>query len=149
MAKLSAHGAELFRVEHADCRVAYMADGNILRDGGGGWKLWRKFKPGVNIAEAVEQKRQFFANITPDRACRAAFRERMVSDFPCLETRVKVYTCVSLMPDDADGVWSELEAFGQGMDLDSVIYLCRLYKAAHDEGEAERKQRQPLPSPTH
>jgi hypothetical protein len=100
MAKLSAHGTELLRVEQASCRLAYMADGKILRDSGGGWKLHKRCKPGVDPEANAEQRRAFYANVTPDRYHRAHYRERMVNEFPGLETRVRVHTTISLMPDD-------------------------------------------------
>jgi hypothetical protein len=138
MAKLSAHGAELFRVEFSTYRLAYMSDGSILRDCGGGWKTYKKIKAGLDIRTHVESVRQHFAVVTPDRVCRAHFRETLAREFPCLETRIKVVTAIELMPDDPDGVWSTLEDYGTEADLDTVIKLCQTYKSAHAEGKAAR-----------
>lgn len=72
MAKLSSHGTELYREELANCRIAYFEDGHILRDSGSGWKLYRKFKSGVNVRDAVSRKQSFRENVTPDRIMRNA-----------------------------------------------------------------------------
>ena len=138
MAKLSAHGAELFRVEFSTYRLAYMSDGSILRDCGGGWKTYKKIKTGFAIHTHVESVRQHFAVVTPDRVCRAHFRETLVREFPCLQTRIQVVTAIELMPDDPDGVWSTLEDYGAEVDLDTVVNLCRGYQAAIAEGKAAR-----------
>jgi hypothetical protein len=138
MAKLSAHGTELLRVEQASYRLAYMADGKILRDSGGGWKLHKRCKPGVDPEANAEQRRAFYANVTPDRYHRAHYRERMVNEFPGLETRVRVHTTISLMSHDPDGVWSELDGTEAEEDLDTIVELCAAYRAAHAEGEAAK-----------
>jgi hypothetical protein len=138
MAKLSAHGAELLRVEFSTYRLAYMSDGKILRDSGGGWKTYKKIKTCFDIRTHVESVRQHFAVVTPDRVCRAHFRETLSRGFPCLETRIQVVTAIELMPDDPDGVWSTLEDYGAQVDLDTVVNLCRDYKAAIAEGQAAR-----------
>jgi len=141
MAKLNAHGAELYRVEMANCRIAYMSDGHILRDDGGGWKLWRRCKDGVDPRELAEKKRQFYANVKPERTFRAEFRESMVREFPSLEHRLCCYTAISLMPDDVDGVWSTLDDYGHGVDLETVKHLCEMYQRAGDEGREEQARK--------
>lgn len=138
MAKLSAHGAELFRVEFSTYRLVYMSDGSILRDCGDGWKTYKKIKAGFDIRTHVESVRQHFAVVTPDRVCRAHWRETLAREFPCLETRIQVVTTIELMPDDPDGVWSTLEDYGAELDVDTVVKLCRDYKAAIAEGKAAR-----------
>ena len=138
MAKLSAHGAELLRLEFPGYRKAYMADGVILADHGGGWKRHGKIKPGVSIEEHVAKMREFYATITPDRFHRNDFRLFMINNFPGLENRVKAFTCVTLMPGDADGCWAELEDFGCPMSLEDVQVMCQLYKNATEEGKAAK-----------
>ena len=139
MAKLSAHGAELYRIEHVTYRVARMSDGKILRDNGGGWKLWKKLKPGFDPVEQARKAREFHENVTADRVWRSDYRRKMVGEFPCLEKRIMASTAIELMPDDADGVWATLDDEGTGTDLDTVVELCDLYKRAMAEGKAAKE----------
>ena len=142
MAKLSSHGTELYREELANCRLAYFEDGHILRDSGAGWKLYRKFKQGVNVRDAVSRKQSFRDNVTPERTMRNAFREAIVDAFPAISQRATVFMAVSILPTDPDGVWSELNdsPFSRDVeiDLELAVELCRLYVCAQEEGQAEK-----------
>lgn len=147
MAKLSAHGTELLRVEHLNCRVAYMSDGKMLRDSGDGWKLWKKLKPGVDAREHAAKWRAFYENVTPDRFHRAELRKRWVAEWPGLEHRVRAYITFDMLGDDIDGIWSELDDAGIGTDLETIRELLQYWRAALQEGNeaAARKSPQPLP----
>ncbi len=64
MAKLSAHGSELFRYasERARGLMAVMSDGTILRRTpfSGGWKVYARKKAEVPLAAWTEQKKAFY-----------------------------------------------------------------------------------------
>ena len=126
MAKLSAHGIELWREERMDGRKAYMADGKILRNTGSGWKLHGNWKPGVNVREAVErQKARYEAKPAEYHAYIAALK-----DAAPIDQRYNLHTAISLMPNDPDGVWSSLEGYcGNDYDLDDLVKACRAYEA--------------------
>jgi|SRR6185369_15406910 len=139
MAKLSAHGVELLRRELSNGRLAYMSDGKILRDSGDGWKLYAHVKPGVDPAAHAESRRKRHENPPPERAAREHFRQLMVQEFPGLEGRIKVHTLISMMPDDADGVYTTLADENFDVDLDGICELCRAYLAAVRENDEARK----------
>ena len=148
MAKLKAHGAELYRVELPATRIAYFSDGHILRDTGGGWKLWRRFKPGVNVAAAVTKKRELFENPPDTSFHRANYRRAIVAEWPSLEKRVQFSIAADMLHHDLDGIWSELSEFKCDVDLDTLRELLRLRKLALDEArEAERRQAAPALRP--
>lgn len=137
---LAAHGTVLLRLEYVMRHVAYMSDGKILRDGGDGWELWKKVKPGCNIEDNALKAKESYNNPCAEFADRAAWRKAMVENFD-LELRQKVATVIELMPDDPDGVWSSLDDDGDNPDIETVCELCRLYKAAsHEAGN-----NQPVP----
>src|SRR5574340_10382 len=128
MAKLSAHGIELDRREYPSGRVAVMSDGKILRNQGFGWKLWKRVKPGVDPKVYAEDARKRY------EARPAVFHEYMreLINAADLEHRYRLHTAVSLLPNDPDGVWSEVNDTysGYSIDLDDCLKLCRLYEAA-------------------
>lgn len=56
--------------------------------------------------------------------------------------RTLVNTAISLMPNDPDGVWSEINDHGDyrySIDLDEAIDLCRAYELALREANEQRK----------
>jgi len=135
MAALKHHGTELLRLEMGSYRKAYMSDGAILRDCGGGWKKWGKVKSHINLADHIAKTKAFYENVTPDRYHRNAYRVHMITEFPCLETRVMVHATLEMLANDIDGVWSELEDRGAQQSLEDVRKLCELYEAACREGK--------------
>lgn len=140
MAKLSAHGHQVGRIEFLTYAKAYCADGKILKNDGSGWKLHSKCKPGITpeaaYAAAVERQRAFLA----DRPMHAAYRKAL-HDMAGLSKRWKLHLAVQMMPQDPDGVWSEAcDGYGDNVhaDVDEVCELCRLYESAMTE-QAELK----------
>lgn len=131
MAKLSAHGRELGRIERLRYRVAYMSDGKILRNTGAGWKLWKKCNPGVDPADHwAEAKARHEARLQA-RPCLAYYME-LLHDFP-LDRRGIIDEAVGLLANDLDGLWSELNDAGVELDLGDAGALCEAYSAAMQE----------------
>lgn len=132
MAKISAHGKIIGTVETLKHALRYMSDGYILRNQGFGWKLHKKVKPGVTpeqaYAASVARQSEYLA-LHP---AYAAYRTELhAMTGTC--NRWKLHAAVSMMPDDADGVWSEAcDGYGDNChaDVDDVAKLCRLYKNA-------------------
>lgn len=120
-------GLELDRREYPSNRVAVMSDGNIMRNTGQGWKLWKKLKPGVDPADYAQRMR------AQSDARPAMFHEyvKALMDAVAIELRGRLHNAVSLMPNDPDGVWSEFDLWnGPQVDLDDCIKLCALYERA-------------------
>lgn len=135
MAKLSAHGIELARFENLRARIAYFADGHILRNSGDGWKLWRKIKPGFTSESAIESRKKLIEEHKTTRPCFSEFRKRMIEEFPSLESRTKALLALEMIGNDIDGCWSEMEIMGIATDLKTVAELCRLEEAARKENK--------------
>lgn len=131
MAKLKAHGAELARFEYPGCRVVVMEDGHILRNQGDGFKRYRKVIKGTPEEAAAKRRASYNARMA---ACpsHAVYIKMLAREFS-LKNRWQVDTTVSMMPNDADGVWSTLDDHGIHCDVDTLVVLCRNYVA----GEAE------------
>ncbi len=129
MAKLSAHGKELDRREYASFRVAVFADGHILKNSGTGWKLYRKCKPGTDVAQYALDCRTRY-NARPEEFHRYI---GALQDACSLEKRWMLHTAITMMPEDADGVWSEMTdhsgSYGDSYDLEDIARACRAYLA--------------------
>ena len=139
MAKLSAHGIELVRIERLDCAISYHSDGHILRNEGSGWKLWKKLRPGVDPTEAALKAKARYDEKLAKGPAFAAWRE-LVHDLCPRQWRSLLVTAVSTLQDDPDGLWSEMEMFHDvGLSLDDCVNLCRAYGAALLESNAARE----------
>lgn len=128
MAKLTAHGPELVRLEFPTYRAAYMRDGKVLRNYGSGWKLHGTVKRGVAPADhAANMQRQYDAR-TPEYHRYIAALKDAVS----MERRAMLHTAIAVMPEDPDGVYSAMDdrSWHDGPEIGECVELCRLYLAA-------------------
>ena len=135
MAKLSAHGSELGRLAFTTYSLAYMSDGKILKNGGNGWKLYKKCAPGVTPERAfasAQARRAEFADAHP---CLMAYRKELHS-IAGMGKAWKLHTAIELLGNDVDGIWSEAcDGYGDNVhaDVEEIAGLVRLYNAAQDE----------------
>jgi hypothetical protein len=146
VAKLSAHGSEVGRVEFNTSAKVYMSDGTVLKNGGFGWKLSGKVKPGVTPLEAFEAQRQAQIKFLAARPALAVYRKAL-HEMAGLCKRWKLHLAVSTMPEDPDGVWSEAcDGYGDNVSasIDEVSHLCALYRCAYSEMEAMKAEAQPV-----
>lgn len=141
MAKLSAHGREIGRIEFAHSRKAYFEDGKILEDRGHGWKLKAKVKPGITPLEAFTRARDAYAERLRQRPALAAYTDYVHSLAP-LSRRWKLVLALQMMPSDPDGIWSDCcDGFDAiDCDLDDIVKLCRLHETAMHEQRALEPQ---------
>jgi hypothetical protein len=131
MAKVSAHGREIGTVYFTTSAKRYMSDGVILKNTGRGWKLAGKLKDGVTPQAAYE------AQVERQKAHHYKFPElaryrKLLHDAAGLGKRWKLHAAIQMMPDDADGVWSECcDGYGDNCscDVDEVYRLCHAYQA--------------------
>ena len=128
MARLKSHGRELDRREYAAFRVAVMSDGNVMRNVGSGWKLWKKVKAGVDPVHYAKETRKKY-NSHPQ-----VFHEYIeaLSNTVPLEKRWELHTMISHMPEDPDGVWAHFDDRHLHLDIKECIQLCRLYRELKD-----------------
>lgn len=135
MAVLSKHG-EIGQIEKLAHKVAYCSDGQILRNQGDGWKVWKKLKPGFVPAESFERSKANYAQKLHERPAFAAWRSTL-HDLVSFSQRYMVVTVISAMPQDPDGVWSECNDILQiDLSIDDCVQLCRAYDSAEEEAKA-------------
>lgn len=133
MAKLSAHGYELGRIEYLTKTKAYFENGDVLVNYGGDWTVYGKTKPGVNPTDAFNKRRQNHKEFLATHPAYAAYRKALIDAGH--SRRSLVHAAISLMPTDPDGVWSECnDMLGLSLTVDEVVDLCTLYKLAVAEG---------------
>ena len=135
MAKCKAHGAEIGTVYFTTHAKRYMSDGKILENHGFGWKLGRPIKPELRHLSPQELYQRQVDHQTAWAAAHpvaAAYRKELHATCG-LSKRWKLHAAIEIMPDDPDGVWSTCcDGYGDNVhcDLDDIVALCRLYKAA-------------------
>lgn len=130
MAKICAHGQIVGTLEYITHAKRYMSDGVILKNHGNGWKLAGKVKQHATPQEAYDRGAAGLAEQLANKPHAAAYRKALF-DMAGLSKRWKIHTAIGMMPDDADGVWSEVcDGYGDNVhaDLDDVVELCMLYR---------------------
>lgn len=135
MAKVSAHGAIVGTVEYLTKAKRFMADGVVLKDDGFGWKLAGKLKPGVAPSDAFAAAHARLEERLADRPAAREYR-RLLHEMAGRSKRWKLHAAVRLLPDDSDGVWSEVcDGYGDNVSasVDEVSELCRAYLAFRRE----------------
>jgi hypothetical protein len=141
MATLKAHG-ELGQIEKLVHKVAYCADGNLLRSMGDGWKLWKRLKPGIDATEFWIKAQAHYAAKLQNKPAYAAYRAEL-HELVCFKNRYFVNNVVATLGNDADGVWSELESESFrdiDLSLEDCEKLCRLQEAADAEAKEIKRR---------
>lgn len=129
MAKLSAHGKEVGRIQYVAHDVAVMSDGYVLKNFGSGWKIHGKLKAGITPENAYQSRLSKLQN-QPDEY--HIFKEKLFSLTRSLEKRAQIMVTLQLLGNDADGVWSELtdSYLGPRIDADigEIVELCKAHE---------------------
>ncbi len=107
MAKLSAHGIEIGRIEYINRTIAYFADGQTLKNEGFGWKKYGKIKTGITPQDAFNINLEKREKIRQENAAFRHYQDLML-DIP-LSIRWQVLTAFEMMGDDIDGIFSTLD----------------------------------------
>lgn len=145
MAKLSAHGSEIGRIEYVTSVVAYMSDGKILENDGFGWKVRGTVKSEFTPQQAFDRARVRIEQFRQERTAYTAYF-KAICETAGICNRWKLHAAIQMMPDDPDGVWSEAcDGYGSNVsaDVSEVVELCRLYRSAIKEKEELRAAHQP------
>jgi len=139
MAKLSAHGVELFREDLLTKRYAYMSDGVVLVNRGDGWKKHGKVKTGMTPEAAINIIKDRAAEFDHTHPAWIAYRSAVHAVVP-LESRWHLCEAVKTLQNDPDGLYAELTDDFSGrfhhVTVNDCIELCKLRAAANDEGRA-------------
>lgn len=141
MAKVSVHGETIGTLYYTTKAKRFMSDGTVLKNIGFGWKIGGRAKAGVDIRTLYETMKAKQADTMARRPMLAKYRAAL-HDLAGMDKRWKLHLAVQMMPEDPDGVWSECcDGYGDNVhaDLDELVELCRLYKAATEES-ADLKQ---------
>lgn len=139
MAKLSAHGVEVGRIEYIGKVKAYFTDGKVLVNEGHGWKVAGKLKAGLTPESAYQNAKDNLARLLSDRPALADYR-RCIMSMGGIRKRWKLVQCLQIMPSDPEGIWSHY-CIGYcdknvHANVDQITTLCRLYELAVSEGKA-------------
>lgn len=135
MAKMSAHGRTIGTVEFTTSAKRYMSDGVILKNQGFGWKRHGRVKDGITPEQAFNAQVERQEAVLDKHPTVAAYRKAL-HEVAGLSKRWKLHQAISMMPDDPDGVWSEVcDGYGDNVhaDVKEIVRLCRLYQAAMRE----------------
>lgn len=140
MAKLSAHGVEIGRINYLTYSKAYFPDGHILINRGFGWKLHAKVKPEVSPGEAFARMKAKNDALAQDRPAFYAYRKELHS-LAGMGKAWKLHAAVEAMPEDPDGVWSHAcDDYTDNVhaDIGEICELCKLYLRAQDEAKQKK-----------
>jgi len=141
MAKLSAYGRiEIGTVYKLTSAKRYMSDGTVLKNIGFGWKVSGKVKPGFMPLDAYTKAAANQARALAENPAYSAYYKAL-HDMAGLSKRWKLHAAIELMPEDCDGVWSEVcDGYGDNVhaDVDEIGQLCRLYLAAMAERDTRK-----------
>jgi hypothetical protein len=133
MAKLSAHGRELGRINYTTYSKAYMSDGTVLKNAGFGWKVFGKCK--VSPQEAYQHALTAHNDFAASRPCLMAYRKELHA-LAGMGKAWKLHTAVELLRTDVDGIWSgACDGYGDNVhaDLEEIEHLVNLYQRAQRE----------------
>lgn len=144
MAVLSKHGHEVERFEKLKKRISIRSTGEVLVDRGNGWKM-AKLKPGATVEGYAARLRKLISDLPQTRPAFWAYRQAVMAEFPSFTARVRFLTLQSLLGDDIDGLWSELEDAGMGVDLDTLEEISRLRLAVKDEIDRKKASSAEIP----
>jgi hypothetical protein len=133
MAKKSSHGTEIGKIELIDEIRYYMSDGKILRNYGGGIKLFRKINPGVDITDHYNKTIARIKEFDKLHPCFMAYNKELMQFG--LQKRIYLNRMIKELYNDPDGLYSELsEVYDSRLQfnftLDDCIDLCKKYNVA-------------------
>lgn len=129
MAKVSAHGKIIGTVDLTTYAKRYMSDGKILKNQGFGWKIGGTLKPGISPEQAYANQLQHQKDWRAANPDAAAYRDALHA-LCGINKRWKLHTAIQMMPEDPDGVWSDVcDGYGDNVhaDIDDIVQICRLY----------------------
>jgi hypothetical protein len=141
MAKLSAHGTELARIDAIIVRYSIRSDGHILRNGGSGWKLWRKTSNPVDYAETATARQ---ATLATDYPARQAYKLALHRVAPLAYRWVvdstiggRAYADIETLSANWDGNY-RYEPQAPKLSLEQWRELDQLYRAMGTEREEHK-----------
>ena len=140
MAKLSAHGYEVGRIEYPSWAKTYHSDGTVLINRGDGWKVHGKVKANFTPTQAYEHVKSVQAARLADNPMYAQWY-KLIMGYGLVKRQYIIMT-IETMPEDPDGVWCELTdtydyRAKMNWEIEEVIELCRAYNLAVEEANGK------------
>jgi len=121
MTRLNQHGTELARMEFADCRIAIMSDGSVLRNQGAGWKAWKRVKAGADpVAYAARALSAYEA-----RPAELHTYIKALAAACDLAHRGQLNALVTQLPEDPDAVLALIDDPRYEIGIEDVALCCR------------------------
>ena len=142
MARLAKHGQEVGTLFFTTSAKRFMSDGMVLKNIEFGWKRLGTVKEGWTPEAVYLKQKAHQDDVMAAYPARKAYREALHAAAG-LSKRWKLHAAIEMMPDDADGVWSEAcDGYGDNcsLDVNEVSNLCKLYLAAIAEAKDSRKE---------
>jgi len=136
MANLSKHGKSIGRIEYLTYNKEYFENGDILVNRGFGWKEYGKVKSGIDPQDVFNKKLEFRNKKHLENPLYAKFFHEL-HEMAGIKDRWKLVEAIKIMPDDPDGVWSEVcDGYGDNLsaNISEVVSLCLMYKHLENAG---------------
>ena len=131
MTRLKDHGKHV-KLKQCLKQYAFCEDGTIFKDTGEGFKKYGKLKEGLNYIDIKNKWEKKYLNKLVKLPSTKAFYDALDEYFFSIQDKNNMLSLISLMPDDADGVWSTLDDYSYCSEfdlmIDDVVNLCQLYK---------------------
>lgn len=145
MATIKGHGGEVGRIEKLTYDVLFCSDGTVLRNSGDGWRNWRKLRVALLAGDTCKKHQELYEEKLARLPEFASWRA-LVHGFP-LRNRALLVDAVSLLSNDADGLWAELEDRHLPCTVEEAQALAAAYLAAVKEANAGTHPTIPLDDP--
>lgn len=146
MAKLSAHGVEIGRIEKTSYTVAYFHDRAILANQGFGWKLKSKVKPDIDPVEAFNREQERYNKKLVENPAFKHWRDLIIKE-PLYPHRLRLMTALDTFPaDELDGLYIELDDCPDTRGRWSVDDLKEISFAFHSAKEEAREKHKAKPA---
>lgn len=128
----------LGQIECLETKIAVRSDGKVLKNNGGSWKEWRRVKDNTTPEQALEALRESQKEFRKENPCFAAYAELLMEMYPSFHRRILVLAIVNIMPNDPDGIYSELQDHNMGISLEEAVRIVRARQAWKIEEQAKR-----------
>lgn len=127
MATLSKNGDYII-VELTSKKKAYCSNNKVLVNRGDGWKVLGKLRKGLDYREAAQKQTETIESKIKNNPSIRAWK-KIIMQYK-LSERVKILSLLSLLGDDLDGLWSELNIYGSNYTLEETKEIWEAYRKA-------------------
>ena len=146
MAKVNSHGQILGRIEQITKTFQYNTDGTVLINyGTGTWKLYGKVKSNLTPQEAYKIMSEKHSKNENENPFYSKYLSKLIEY--CGLKRGRIHEVIKSMPNDIDGVWSEITDYMNydmpKLSIEEVNELCMLYNLMIEERKEKKENKSP------